>query len=914
MNLFATLKRAALCALSLAGCALQAAESAFSASFGEYSPGEALGEKGARGGTWRVTEDATATNVVMAARASMDYKGTVSFAASSACAGNVERVNIAIFVDALRNMDIAVEGGAAGLMPVLHDDGAAGYLVWGSGRWQRVVADGAAPEEGAWLDVRVEFKIVNGVRLVRYLVKSGNDGGYVCCRTREGDREWFLAGEGGERREVEYSGRGKFAELEGTDEVEAAPPVYNWIGGAAGDWNDSACWEKDGVQGSGVPGAGSFAFVTNAVEMTHGSECASIASLIVADGSDFVGGNVKTAVELKVNRARVGHELAPAVGRFFGVEPDYAFSWNRGTWAKAWETGVVGRERAYTPSEGDCGKWLRLIVSNAVEQVYSKDVFFSSLPVCYLTTDDGGAPTAAKEEHAGTLFVQGNDEFKKQYDGRLEFKVRGNSSSSHPKKSYKLKLEEKENVFSLGEKKDRHWIMTASYNDMSLLRNKIAGDFANDIGSKGMKSTWVDCVLNGEYMGTYLFSESIRISSGRVDIFDWEDAAADFGATETDFSAIDAALALDPASVDISGGYIFEFDATYDELSKFKTTAGNLVMPVMLHEPEHLFTSARMMEWCRQFMQNYFDACTSATHLSGEGRHWSEYSDADSMVNYWLVNEMHGNLDAYQKSRYAYIDRGGKLMWGPVWDFDYASASVAIPTAQQPDVWFCSNDDWTASANTWNTSSWRNFTSSCVYKEWASDPYFCMKAWERYWQIREKFVELSAPGGTVERASRRLERSLAVNDARWSRSRDHASDASIYRDFLRRRVDWMDAQFKDVPTLMASLKSSGQTVPYFADDAVITPTAGGDRRITASAVVTAGATQVEVYVNGRLLGRYQADGGAIGDVPVPRAMLEREGRLNCVAFVAYNSRNAIVARNYCLVRTPPGRGTQFFIR
>ena len=96
-------------------------------------------------------------------------------------------------------------------------------------------------------------------------------------------------------------------------------------------------------------------------------------------------------------------------------------------------------------------------------------------------------------------------------------------------------------------------------------------------------------------------------------------------------------------------------------------------------------------------------------------------------------------------------------------------------------------------------------------------------------------------------------------------------------------------------TLMASLKSSGQTVPYVADDAVITPTAGGDRRITASAVVTAGATQVEVYVNGRLLGRYQADGGAIGDVPVPRAMLEREGRLNCVAFVAYNSRTAIVA-------------------
>lgn len=910
---FATLKRAALFALSLAGCALQAAESAFSASFGEYSPGEALGEKGARGGTWRVAEGAMATNVVECARAAMDYKGAVSFAASSSCTGNVERVKLAVFVDALQKMDIFATGGAAGLMPVMHDDDVPGFLVWGSGVWHRVTAEGAAPEEGAWLDVCVEFKTVNGVRLVGYLVKRP-DGEWARCRTREGAREWFLAGECAARREVEYFGRGKFAELEGSDEVEAAPPVYNWIGGIAGDWNDAACWESGGVVGAGVPGAGSLAFVTNAVEMTKDGERASLKSLVVADGASLVGGAVTTDVELKVNRVRAGVKMEASVGRFFGVEPDYSFSWRRGTWAKAWEAGAIEHERAYTPSEGDYGKWLRFVVSNAVEAVYAKEVFVSSLPVCYLTTDDGAAPTSQKEVHSGGLFVQGNDEFKKQYDGRLEFRVRGNTSSSHPKKSYKLKLEEKEKLFSLGEKKDRHWVMIASYNDMSLLRNKMAADFANEIGSKGMRSTWVDCVLNGEYMGTYLFSESIRVAKERVDIFDWEDAAADFGATETDFSAIDAALAADPDAVDISGGYLFEFDVTYDEPSKFKTTSGNLVVATMLHKPEQLCTSARMMDWCQRYLQNYWDACTSATHLSGEGRHWSEYSDVDSMVNYWLVNEMHGNLDAYQKSRYAYIDRGGKLMWGPVWDFDYASASVAIPTAQQPDVWFCSNDDWTASANTWNTSSWRNFTSSCVYKEWASDPYFCMKAWERYWQIREKFVELSAPGGTVERASRRLERSLAVNDARWSRSRDHASDASIYRDFLRRRVAWLDAQFKDVPTLMASLKSSGQTVPYVADDAVITPTAGGDRRITASAVVTAGATQVEVYVNGRLLGRYQADGGAIGDVPVPRAMLEREGRLNCVAFVAYNSRNAIVARNYCLVRTPPGRGTQFFIR
>ena len=113
-----------------------------------------------------------------------------------------------------------------------------------------------------------------------------------------------------------------------------------------------------------------------------------------------------------------------------------------------------------------------------------------------------------------------------------------------------------------------------------------------------------------------------------------------------------------------------------------------------------------------------------------------------------------------------------------------------------------------------------------VYKEWASDPYFCMKAWERYWEIRGKYAE---------------------------------------------------------------------------------PAADGARRIVSAAVRS--AVQVDVFVNGRLLGRYQVADGSIGEVPVPRGMLAREGRFNCVAFVAYGQSGLIVARNYCLFTTAPDRGT-----
>ena len=48
-----------------------------------------------------------------------------------------------------------------------------------------------------------------------------------------------------------------------------------------------------------------------------------------------------------------------------------------------------------------------------------------------------------------------------------------------------------------------------------------------------------------------------------------------------------------------------------------------------------------------------------------------------------------------------------------------------------------------------------------------------------------------------------------------------------------------------------------------------------------------------------------APGEAVNDARWPRALLEREGRLNCVVFVAYDQNGAMVARNYCLFRTAP---------
>ena len=422
----------------------------FSAEFGAYAVGETLGAKGATGGDWTLADEASATNVVDSGVSAMSLVGTARFTAAEAQTGNVERIDFSILIGDLETGRPAAISAAGALLPAMVD-GVVGYYGWGDGRWNGLSADGAQPCKGEWLYGRLEIKEVEGIRLVSYLVKRSG-GEYVRCARADG-RTWFRAGAAAERREVSFVGSGLFAKMEGASAQEESGPVYYWTGGASGSWGDPSCWSTNGVAGAGVPGAGSYAFVTNSVAMTNGEECAVIDFLAVRDGADVVGGDFATEVSLDVSRPRAGRTLSPAFGTFLGASPNYEFLWERADYRKT-SFAEICRTPSFTPREDDYCHWLRFTVSRGGRVDFSRAIYFSSLPVCYLTTDDGQTPTASKEKHEGKIVVQGNDAFKQQYDGAMTINVRGNSSKNYPKKPYKIKLAEKAKMFDLGEKKN----------------------------------------------------------------------------------------------------------------------------------------------------------------------------------------------------------------------------------------------------------------------------------------------------------------------------------------------------------------------------------------------------------------------------------------------------------------------------
>ena len=957
-----------LISFTLATSFLSAAQSAesdwFNVSFNGYTQGQQLTDAGATGGAWQSPIPNLATNINDGVRngiaVSAGMGEELAFVPVVAPDGkDIERIDFGLCAESLGPFPYPDFDGAAGLAPAKDEDGTAVFYGFTTNGWVRLTGEGVAPADGEWFDGRIELRTVDGIRLVSYLVKNGSSE-YVRLADSAGTT-WFRTSAprvAGGIASISFTGTGRFSNFGGKEDDGDPMRVFHWAGGASGDWSDPANWTTNGVAAGTVPGAaGDIAIVDGTATLANGSDSGTVRDFTVSfdenGAAQLMGGSLETSVTLDTKRPRAGTPLAATVGSFLGLAPDYTFTWLRGSTAKAYETAAVGNTASFTPTTADYEHWFKFTTRDGDgATVLEKEFFFSKLPVFYMTTDDGQTPSANKEKHDGWVLVQGNDQWKSLYDGKMTINVRGNSTKNYPKKPWKLKLDKKTEMFGIP--KSKHWVLLANYNDQSMLRNKLAGDFANDIGSLGMKSTWVECILNGEWQGTYQFGEQIRIAKDRVNVHDWEGDAGDIaeafadanGLTgdqedelatqlEQNFSWVTAdtftyldktnnvtltgtpsALLKKKFTNDISGGYLFEFSEEYDEVSKFTTSSGVLGVRTMMKSPEYLYTNADMFNYCQDYLKKYWDACTSWDGYNADEDKWiGDYCDYESMVNYWLVMEMFGNNDAVKKSRYAYKEQGQKLVFGPVWDFDWGVGSPRVNTT----------------ATEWKCQEASGKTAYSFFKDWADNPEFCTRLYVRYWQVRDRFAACINEGGLIDQATNYLNEACLVNSAKWDwyynkGTGGFAADVARLKTYLTQRLAWLDQQFASVPTLMASVRRNTSNHPYTADATTLPIAFAGLNRkghlytrqpLQVSFTVGGStATTVSCFVNGiRVVEKQALDGNRVFAAEIPSsAFTAAIGEPNCVSFIAYNSSGEVVARNYALVTQERFFGTVIKLR
>lgn len=238
-------------------------------------------------------------------------------------------------------------------------------------------------------------------------------------------------------------------------------------------------------------------------------------------------------------------------------------------------------------------------------------------------------------------------------NGPSTFKGRGNGSWSKPKKGYKIKFDKKQSLF--GRVANKHWVIIPCQNfpDGSMLINYTAyntGDQIFDNIEYSSNAVWVDVYVNGEYYGVYDLCEHIRVAEGRVDI------ESEYGVDDT--------------------GYLIELDSTASssELGYFTTNSAKF----MVHSPspEDYETDGKITRQQYQNQVNYIKNYVGQVYSAASSHNYNTFSqlaDVDSLVDMYIIEEFYKNSDVGHASFYMYKKKGGKLYFGPPWDFDWAA-------------------------------------------------------------------------------------------------------------------------------------------------------------------------------------------------------------------------------------------------
>lgn len=593
----------------------------------------------------------------------------------------------------------------------------------------------------------------------------------------------------------------------------------------------------------------------------------------------------------------------------------------------------VGTDASYTPTENDLMKWITVTVTCGSDTA-SAEMFFSELPVVYINTENG-APIVSKEDYIDAeLIIQGNETYNsettKLYSGATEIRGRGNSTWGQPKKPYRLKLDKKTDLLGMG--KSKHWVLLANYLDESLQRNALAYNLSGAMGMEQMSTVFVDVVLNGDFVGNYQLCENIRVDPTRVDIFDWEGFCEDSAGVIADTEGLDKDTAGDLEEYmaenmgwitsgtvefngnsyaiadypeievpDITGGYLLELDEYYDEISKFRTDSNQ---PIMFKNPEFVGTNKDMMNYVQTYVQAFEDAVQSDTYTAeyeGETLHYSELFDMDALVDYWIINEIFFNEELNKKSTYMYKDIDGLMKMGPIWDMDWSSGGEGqtYHTEQWATRYYSTN----AQANSW-------------YKYLIQDPWFFIKAQERYWEIRyEQVTDMLAELDSNEEL---LKTSAAGNGARWGYKYDYSKYVDNLRNWLNTHLDWMDEQMATQDSLRDSLgyyPSSRLALSLIdakgnalaADSAEYAPADGVVAMGQSLTLSIQGGNNTDgvaaLYVNGRRISETATEANSTTTVDVPADALNAPvGEKNVIEVQIEKPDGTINASRYVTVR------------
>lgn len=370
----------------------------------------------------------------------------------------------------------------------------------------------------------------------------------------------------------------------------------------------------------------------------------------------------------------------------------------------------------------------------------------------------------------GTIEIDGGGELPDLEKMVTEVKGRGNSTWGWEKKPYALKLDSKQEV--LGMPKHKRWCLIANYMDRTHLRNRVAYHISANTGlAYTTRNRYVELYFNDAYYGLFLLTEQIKEDKNRVNI-------TELGPSDNSGEAV-------------TGGYLLEFDTNYDEDKRFRSKYTQI--PVNLKYPDAEDITEEQWDYIQSYVNEVDKAINSLNNGSGSPAAVWDLLDRQSMIDFWIVFEVMANHEIlHPKSIYFHKDRGGKLIAGPVWDFDYET--LVQHTQSQ---WINYNLSYVNNEFNWYERNWWNILLKC-------DPSFRADVKARW---NELYPFLATVPAFMDSERTQISEAEKRNRQRWpsintggpNRDETLSFDDAVVRlkSVYTTRIEWMNSQISN---------------------------------------------------------------------------------------------------------------------
>jgi hypothetical protein len=373
------------------------------------------------------------------------------------------------------------------------------------------------------------------------------------------------------------------------------------------------------------------------------------------------------------------------------------------------------------------------------------------------------------------------------FEGYIGIEIRGQSSQMFPKSGYgfetRNQLKEDSSVSLLGMPRESDWILSAPYSDKTMMRNPMTYYLGNHMGRWQPRTQWCELYLNGDYRGVYMLVEKIKRDKDRVNI--------------------DKINSPGSANDTVSGGYIVKVD----KLDGLPSNEYFLTTPVKYpgthyYNFTYVYPKAEEIKPDQKtYIKNFlteFESALNGSNFKDPVNGFRKYIDEKSFVDFQIIQELSNNVDGYRYSTFFHKEKdsdGGKLIAGPLWDFDLCYGNVDYSADRlATDKWlYTTYGSWESSCMHW----WARLMQDADYVKLVKWRYSVLRAGPFNSDSIMTYLDNNQAllGNAIDR---NFERWPILDQYVWPNSYigyTYDNEMDFLKTWISDRLDWMDTKW-----------------------------------------------------------------------------------------------------------------------